>query len=221
MTSKRFSHQGKRGVPRTYLRRKVLKGIEGPSLENRMSIEGSHSGGNEKNRGPKRLPMGCSGSQRGLKERKRELIAGGGPGYWQNPFRWRRPRLLAETPFCWRRSRLLAETPFRWRRPRPQAEPSFRWRRPRLLAENPFRWRRPRPLVGPSFRWQSVRATGVGSTAQINAQACNSEKRCDSLQITFLLKDNYAKIKYKNIKDGHKTNEQLFYIRSAYHRTAA
>ena len=83
LTSKRFSHQGKRGVPRTYLRRKVLKGIEGPSLENRMSIEGSHSGGNEKNRGPKRLPMGCSGSQRGLKERKRELFAGGGPGYWQ------------------------------------------------------------------------------------------------------------------------------------------
>ena len=70
-------------MPRTYLRRKVLKGIEGPSLENRMSIEGSHSGGNEKNRGPKRLPMGCSGSQRGLKERKRELFAGGGPGYWQ------------------------------------------------------------------------------------------------------------------------------------------
>ena len=77
LTSKRFSHQGKRGVPRTYLRRKVLKGIEGPSLENRMSIEGSHSGGNEKNREPKRLSMGCSGSQRGLKERKRELFAGG------------------------------------------------------------------------------------------------------------------------------------------------
>ena len=72
-------------MPRTYSNRKVLKGREGPSLENRMSIEGSHSGGNEKNRGPKRLPMGCSGSQRGLKERKRELFAGGGPGYWQDP----------------------------------------------------------------------------------------------------------------------------------------
>ena len=98
MTSKRFSHQGKRGVPRTYLRRKVLKGIEGPSLENRKSIDGSHSGGNEKNREPKRLPMGCSGSQRGLKERKRELFAGGGPGYWQKPLfagggpgRWQNP----------------------------------------------------------------------------------------------------------------------------------
>ena len=105
LTSKRFSHQGKRGVPRTYLRKKVLKGIEGPSLENRMSIEGSHSGGNEKNRGPKRLPMGCSGSQRGLKERKRELIAGGGPGYWQDPLfagggpaTGRKPFSLAEAP---------------------------------------------------------------------------------------------------------------------------
>ena len=118
LTSKRFSHQGKRGVPRTYLRRKVLKGIEGPSLENRMSIEGSHSGGNEKNRGPKRLPMGCSGSQRGLKERKRELFAGGGPGNWQDPLSAGRVS-------------------------GPLAEPSFRWRKPRLLAENenPFRWR--------------------------------------------------------------------------------
>ena len=95
------------------------------------------------------------------------------------------------------------------------------------LAEAPATGRKPfslaeaRPLAGPSFRWRSVRATGVGSTAQINAQACNSEKRCDSLQITFLLKDNYAKIKYQNIKDGHKTNEQLFYIRSTYLRTAA
>ena len=140
--------------------------------------------------------MGCSGSQRGLKERKRELFAGGGPGRWQKPL------------FAGGVSGPLAENP-------------FRWRRPRLLAETPFRWRRPQLLAGPSFRWQSVRATGVGSTAQINAQACNSENRCDSLQITFLLKDNYAKIKYKNIKDGHKTNEQLFYIRSAYHRTAA
>ena len=103
--SKRFSHQGKRGVPRTYLRRKVLKGIEGPSLENRKSIDGSHSRGNEKNREPKRLPMGCSGSQRGLKERKRELIAGGGPGYWQDPLfagggpaTGRKPFSLAEAP---------------------------------------------------------------------------------------------------------------------------
>ena len=182
LTSKRFSHQGKRGVPRTYLRRKVLKGIEGPSLENRMSIEGSHSRGNEKNREPKRLPMGCSGSQRGLKERKRELFAGGGPTAGRNPFS------LAEAP---------------------------------ATGRNPFSLAEARPLAEPSFRWRSVRATGVGSTAQINAQACNSENRCDSLQITFLLKDNYAKIKYKNIKDGHKTNEQLFYIRSAYHRTAA
>ena len=208
MTSKRFSHQGKRGVPRTYLRRKVLKGIEGPSLENRMSIEGSRSGGNEKNRGPKRLSMGCSGSQRGLKERKRELFAGGGPGRWQKPF------FAGGGPAAGRTLFSLAEA-------RPLAGPSFRWRRPRLLAETPFCWRRPRPLAEPSFRWQSVRAAGVGSTAQINEQACNSEKRCDSLQITFLLKDNYAKIKYQNIKDGHKTNEQLFYIRSAYHRTAA
>ena len=167
---------------RTYSNRKVLKGIEGPSLENRMSIEGSHSGGNEKNRGPKRLPMGCSGSQRGLKERKRELFAGGGPGYW------RKPLFAGGGP---------------------------------AAGRNPFSLAEARPLAEPSFRWQSVRATGVGSTAQINAQACNSENRCDSLQITFLLKDNYAKIKYKNIKDGHKTNEQLFYIRSAYHRTAA
>ena len=147
-----------------------------------MSIEGSHSGGNEKNRGPKRLPMGCSGSQRGLKERKRELFAGGGPGYW------RKPLFAGGGP---------------------------------AAGRNPFSLAEARPLAEPSFRWQSVRATGVGSTAQINAQACNSEKRCDSLQITFLLKDNYAKIKYQNIKDGHKTNEQLFYIRSAYHRTAA
>ena len=195
LTSKRFSHQGKRGVPRTYLRRKVLKGIEGPSLENRMSIEGSHSGGNEKNRGPKRLTMGCSGSQRGLKERKRELFAGGGPTAGRTLFS------LAEAPATGRNPFLLAEAP--------------------AAGRTPFSLAEARPLAEPSFRWQSVRATGVGSTAQINAQACNSEKRCDSLQITFLLKDNYAKIKYKNIKDGHKTNEQLFYIRSAYHRTAA
>ena len=146
LTSKRFSHQGKRGVPRTYLRRKVLKGIEGPSLENRMSIEGSHSGGNEKNRGPKRLSMGCSGSQRGLKERKRELFAGGGPGYWQNPLfagggpsRWQNPLFAGGGPGRWQKPlsaggvsgrRQKTKTPFCWRRPRPLAEPPFRWRRP-------------------------------------------------------------------------------------------
>ena len=108
LTSKRFSHQGKRGVPRTYLRKKVLKGIEGPSLENRMSIEGSHAGGNEKNRGPKRLPMGCSGSQRGLKERKRELFAGGGPGYWQKTlFAGGGPGYWQKTLFAGRVSGLL------------------------------------------------------------------------------------------------------------------
>ena len=134
---------------------------------------------------------------------------------------------LAEAPAAGRNPFSLAEVPATGRNPFSLAEAPaagrtlFSLAEARPLAENPFRWRRPRPLVGPSFRWQSVRATGVGSTAQINAQACNSEKRCDSLQITFLLKDNYAKIKYKNIKDGHKTNEQLFYIRSAYHRTAA
>ena len=113
LTSKRFSHQGKRGVPRTYLRRKVLKGIEGPSLENRMSIEGSHSGGNEKNRGPKRLSMGCSGSQRGLKERKRELFAGGGPGLL---ITGRTPFPLLETPATGRNPFPLAECPGHWRR---------------------------------------------------------------------------------------------------------
>lgn len=123
-------------------------------------------------------------------------------------FRWRRPRLLAETPFCWRRSRLLAETPFAG------GGPGY-WKDPLFTGVGHGYWQKT------PFRWQSVRATGVGSTAQINAQACNSEKRCDSLQITFLLKDNYAKIKYQNIKDGHKTNEQLFYIRSTYLRTAA
>ena len=131
MTSKRFSHQGKRGVPRTYLRRKVLKGIEGPSLENRMSIEGSHSGGNEKNRGPKRLPMGCSGSQRGLKERKRELFAGGGPGYWQRtlfagggPGYWQKPLSGGGGPGRWQKTLfagrvsgllITGRNPFRWR----------------------------------------------------------------------------------------------------------
>ena len=132
---------------RTYSNRKVLKGIEGPSLENRMSIEGSHSGGNEKNRGPKRLPMGCSGSQRGLKERKRELFAGGGPGYWQKtlfagggPGYWKDPLFTGGGPGYWQK------TPFRWRSVRPfdyWQDPPFRWRRPQLLAENenPFRWR--------------------------------------------------------------------------------
>ena len=196
LTSKRFSHQGKRGVPRTYLRRKVLKGIEGPSLENRKSIDGSHAGGNEKNREPKRLSMGCSGSQRGLKERKRELIAGGGHGYWQDPL------FAGGGPGYWQNPLFAGGGPGRWQDP--------------LFAGVGHGYWQKTP-----FRWQSVRATGVGSTAQINAQACNSEKRCDSLQITFLLKDNYAKIKYQNIKDGHKTNEQLFYIRSTYLRTAA
>ena len=121
----------------------------------------------------------------------------------------------------------LAEAPATGRKPFSLAEAPATGRTLFSLAEapatggNPFSLAEDRPLAEPSFRWQSVRATGVGSTAQINAQACNSENRCDSLQITFLLKDNYAKIKYKNIKDGHKTNEQLFYIRSAYHRTAA
>ena len=121
---------------RTYSNRKVLKGIEGPSLENRMSIEGSHSGGNEKNRGPKRLPMGCSGSQRGLKERKRELIAGGGPGYWQDPL------FAGGGPGYWQKPLFAGGVSG------PLAEPSFRWRRPQLLAEIlsaaecPGHWRR-------------------------------------------------------------------------------
>ena len=115
---------------------------------------------------------------------------------------------LAEAPATGRNPFLLAEVPATGRNPFP-------------LAEAPAAGRNPFPLTETPFRWRSVRATGVGSTAQINAQACNSEKRCDSLQITFLLKDNYAKIKYQNIKDGHKTNEQLFYIRSTYLRTAA
>ena len=185
-----------------------------------MSIEGSHSGGNEKNRGPKRLPMGCSGSQRGLKERKRELIAGGGPGYWQNPFRWRRPGRRQKTLFAgggpgyWQKPLSAGGGPSYWQKPLSAGGGPGYWQNPLFAGGGPSYWRK-------SFPLRSVRATGVGSTAQINAQACNSEKRCDSLQITFLLKDNYAKIKYQNIKDGHKTNEQLFYIRSAYHRTAA
>ena len=126
LTSKRFSHQGKRGVPRTYLRRKVLKGIEGPSLENRMSIEGSHSGGNEKNRGPKRLSMGCSGSQRGLKERKRELFAGGGPSYWQKtktpfagvgPGRWQDPLFAGVGPGRWQNPLSAGGGPGYWQKP--------------------------------------------------------------------------------------------------------
>lgn len=128
MTSKRFSHQGKRGVPRTYLRRKVLKGIEGPSLENRKSIDGSHSRGNEKNRGPKRLSMGCSGSQRGLKERKRELFAGGGPGNWQ------RTLFAGGGPGYWQK------TPFRW-----QSVPAA-GRNPFSLAEAPATGRKPLSL---------------------------------------------------------------------------
>ena len=121
---------------------------------------------------------------------------------------------LAEVPATGRNPFSLAEAPATGRTLFSLAEAPATGREPFSLAED-------RPLAEPPFRWQSVRATGVGSTAQINAQACNSENRCDSLQITFLLKDNYAKIKYQNIKDGHKTNEQLFYIRSAYHRTAA
>lgn len=199
-----------------------------------MSIEGSHSGGNEKNRGPKRLPMGCSGSQRGLKERKRELFAGGGPGYWQKPLfagggpgYWQRTLFAGGGPTAGRTPFSLAEAPAIGRTLFSLAEAPATGRNPFLLAEAPATGRTPfslaeAPAAGRTlFSLRSVRVTGVGSTAQINAQACNSENRCDSLQITFLLKDNYAKIKYQNIKDGHKTNEQLFYIRSAYHRTAA
>ena len=134
LTSKRFSHQGKRGVPRTYSRRKVLKGIEGPSLENRMSIEGSHSGGNEKNREPKRLPMGCSGSQRGLKERKRELIAGGGPGYWQDPLFAGGGQAAGRALFS------LAETPATGRKPFSLAEAPATGRTLFSLAECPGHW---------------------------------------------------------------------------------
>ena len=128
---------------------------------------------------------------------------------------------LAEAPATGRNPFLLAEVPATGRNPFPLAEAPAAGRNPFSLAEAPAAGRNPFPLTETPFRWRSVRATGVGSTAQINAQACNSEKRCDSLQITFLLKDNYAKIKYQNIKDGHKTNEQLFYIRSTYLRTAA
>ena len=123
------------------------------------------------------------------------LFAGGGPGYWQDPL-------------------FAGGGPGYWQKPLSAGGGPGRWQNPLFAGGGPSYWRK-------SFPLRSVRATGVGSTAQINAQACNSEKRCDSLQITFLLKDNYAKIKYQNIKDGHKTNEQLFYIRSAYHRTAA
>ena len=76
-----------------------------------MSIEGSHSGGNEKKRGPKRFPMGCSGSQRGLKERKRELFAGGGPAAGRTLFS------LAEAPATGRNPFLLAEAPATGRKP--------------------------------------------------------------------------------------------------------
>ena len=97
---------------RTYSNRKVLKGIEGPSLENRKSIDGSHSRGNEKNREPKRLPMGCSGSQRGLKERKENFSLAEAPATGRNPFSLAEAPATAENPFRWRRSRLLAETLF-------------------------------------------------------------------------------------------------------------
>ena len=96
---------------RTYSNRKVLKGIEGPSLENRKSIDGSHSRGNEKNREPKRLPMGCSGSQRGLKERKRELFAGGGPGYWQKPL------FAGGSPGYWQKTLFAGGDPGYWQKP--------------------------------------------------------------------------------------------------------
>ena len=137
LTRKRFSHQGKRGVPRTYLRRKVLKGIEGPSLENRMSIEGSHSGGNEKNRGPKRLPMGCSGSQRGLKERKRELIAGGGPGYWQKPLS------AGGGPGYWQDPLFAGGGPGYWQKPLSAGGGPDRWQKPLSAIEGPGYWQDP------------------------------------------------------------------------------
>ena len=137
MTSKRFSHQGKRGVPRTYLRRKVLKGIEGPSLENRMSIEGSHSGGNEKKRGPKRFPMGCSGSQRGLKERKRELFAGGGPGYWQKTL------FAGGGPGYWQKTLFAGGGPGYWQDPLFAGGGPATGRKPFSLAEAPATVRKP------------------------------------------------------------------------------
>ena len=52
--------------------------------------------------------MGCSGSQRGLKERKRELFAGGGPGYWQKTlFAGGGPGYWQKTLFAGRVSGLL------------------------------------------------------------------------------------------------------------------
>ena len=166
LTSKRFSHQGKRGVPRTYLRKKVLKGIEGPSLENRKSIDGSHSGGNEKNREPKRLPMGCSGSQRGLKERKRELFAGGGPGYWQKPLfagggpgYWQRTLFAGGGPTAGRTLFSLAEAPATGRNPFPLAEAPATGRNPFLLAEVPATGRTLFAGGGPGY-WQKTLFAG-------------------------------------------------------------
>ena len=144
----------------------------------------------------------------GSRNEKENFSLAEAPATGRNPF------LLAEAPATGRTLFSLAEAPATGRNLFSLAECPGHWQNPLFAGGGPSYWRK-------SFPLRSVRATGVGSTAQINAQACNSEKRCDSLQITFLLKDNYAKIKYQNIKDGHKTNEQLFYIRSAYHRTAA
>ena len=144
----------------------------------------------------------------GSRNEKENFSLAEAPATGRNPFS------LAEVPATDRNPFSLAEAPATGRKPFSLAEVPATGREPFSLAEAPAAGGNPFPL-------RSVRVTGVGSTAQINAQACNSENRCDSLQITFLLKDNYAKIKYQNIKDGHKTNEQLFYIRSAYHRTAA
>lgn len=99
---------------------------------------------------------------------------------------------LAEAPATVRKPFSLAECPGHWQRTLFAGGGHGRWQNPLFAGGGPSYWRK-------SFPLRSVRATGVGSTAQINAQACNSEKRCDSLQITFLLKDNYAKIKYQNI----------------------
>ena len=99
---------------------------------------------------------------------------------------------LAEAPATVRKPISLAECPGHWQRTLFAGGGHGRWQNPLFAGGGPSYWRK-------SFPLRSVRATGVGSTAQINAQACNSEKRCDSLQITFLLKDNYAKIKYQNI----------------------
>ena len=134
---------------RTYSNRKVLKGIEGPSLENRKSIDGSHSRGNEKNRGPKRLPMGCSGSQRGLKERKRELFAGGGPGYWQKPLfagggpgYWQKPLFAGGGPGYWQDPLFAGGGPGYWQKPLFAGGSPAAGRTLFSLAKCPGHWRR-------------------------------------------------------------------------------